>query len=112
MPPEPVSTRTEPGAVCCRVMCPLPLSASKAACDVIRLNRSAAGLGVYIAFYPVDIDIAGPGLGVHAVADGGNLEASGAGADFERTSNAFHLLIARAALHSQVGLRRDNVLRS
>ena len=47
---------------------------------------------------------------MHAVADGGNLEPSGAGADLERTSNPLHLLIARAALDPQVGLRRNHHL--
>ena len=108
MPPEPVSTRTEPGAVCCKVMRPLPVSASKAPAMSLASNRSAAGLGVHVAFYAINIDIAGAGFRVHPVADGGNLKASGAGADLKRTSNTLHSLIARAALHAQVGFRRDD----
>ncbi len=105
MPPEPVSTRTEPWRRLLQSNVPAAGVGFKSARNIVGVNRSAAGFGVYIAFYPVNVDIAGAGLGVHPVTDGGNLQASGAGADFERTSNPLHSLVAGAALDTQVGLR-------
>jgi len=82
----------------------------KSAGDITGVNRSASGLGVYVAFYPVDIDIAGAGFGLDPIADGGNLQPSGTGADLERAANTIYLLVPRTALDPQIGFRRHHHL--
>ena len=111
IPPEPVSTRTEPEDICCRTTSPLPVLAFKPAANAGGANVATAGFAAYTAFHLIQSDVAGTGFRVHRVPDARNLQIAGAGLEFRLSLNALHALISGAGVRLQAGCGRgDNVV--